>query len=99
MSPENTLKLSRRFTDPGAGKWPPGSWESGNVIVKVWPKSGNGMPFRVTAEVVVQTGDGEIATSVKQPVVLNSESWKSSLLTHGAGGAVVVDVVVGVDGA
>jgi hypothetical protein len=64
------------------------------VIVKVWPKSGNGMPFSVTAEVVVQTGDGELATCVKQPVVLNSESWKSSLLTHGAGGAAVVDVVV-----
>jgi hypothetical protein len=58
------------------------------------------MPFNVTAEVVVQTGDGELATCVKQPVVLNSESWKSSLLTHGGdGAAVVVDVVVDVDGA
>ena len=55
------------------------------------------MPFSVTAEVVVQTGDGELATCVKQPGVLNSESWKSSLLTQGGGGAVVMSSTSSVD--
>ena len=30
------------------------------MIVNVWPKSGNAMPFSVTAEVVVNAGAGEL---------------------------------------
>src|SRR4051794_26486191 len=85
MLPEKTLKPSSCIVELGAVKCPPGSPAVGPVIVKVCPKSGSMIPLSVTADVVVHVS-GEEEVCVKQPAVLNSESLKVTLLTHGGGG-------------
>ena len=85
MLPEKALKPSSCIVELGAVKCPPGSLGVGPVIVKVCPKSGSMIPLSVTADVVVHVS-GEEEVCAKQPAVLNSESLKATVLTHGFGG-------------
>ena len=82
MLPEKTLKPSSCIVELGAVKCPPGSLGVGPVIVKVCPKSGSMIPLSVTADVVVHVS-GEEEVCEKQPAVLNCESLKATVLTHG----------------
>ncbi len=94
MLPEKIVSASSFIVEFGAVRCPPGSPGVGPAIWKVCPKSGRAMPLSVIADRVCQrSGVVAVLTAVwvKQPAVLNCDSLKVTVLTHGGGGGGGVD--------